>query len=48
MLGQLKRTFRFWSIATFRALYCAFVRPHLEYAAAIWSPHQRWVIGPKK
>jgi len=41
MLGQLKRTFRFWTIATFRTLYCAFVRPHLEYAAVIWSPHSK-------
>ena len=41
MLGQLKRTFRFWTIATFRTLYCAFVRPHLEYAAAVWSPHSK-------
>ena len=33
ILGQLKRTFRFWTIETCRNLYCAFVRPHLEYAA---------------
>ncbi len=36
-----KRTFRFWTIATCRTLYCAFVRPHLEYAAAVWSPHSK-------
>jgi ribonuclease P/MRP protein subunit RPP40 len=41
ILGQLKRTFRFWTIATCRTLYCAFVRPHLEYAAAVWSPHSK-------
>jgi ribonuclease P/MRP protein subunit RPP40 len=37
ILGQLKRTFRFWTIETCRNLYCAFVRPHLEYAAPAWS-----------
>ena len=37
ILGQLRRTFRFWT-DTFRKLYCAYVRPHLEYAV-VWSPH---------
>ena len=41
ILGQLKRTFRYWTIDTCRTLYCAFVRPHLEYAAAVWSPHSK-------
>jgi len=41
ILGQLKRTFKFWTIATCRTLYCAFVRPHLEYAAAVWFPYSK-------
>jgi len=38
ILGQLKRSFRFWTLDTFRTIYCAYVRPHLEYAAVVWSP----------
>ncbi len=41
ILGQLRRTFRFWTDTTFRTLYCAYVRPHLEYAAVVWSPHTK-------
>jgi len=37
-LGQLRRTFRFWTIDTCKTLYCAYVRPHLEYASSVWSP----------
>jgi len=37
ILGQLKRTFRYWTIDICRTLYCVFVRPHLEYAAVVWS-----------
>ena len=33
ILGQLKRTFKFWTVNTFKTLYTAFIRPHLEYAA---------------
>jgi len=38
ILGQLKRSFRYWTLDTCRTLYCAYVRPHLEYAAVVWSP----------
>ena len=41
ILGQLRRTFRHWNIDTFKTLYCAFVRPHLEYAAVVWSPSSK-------
>ena len=37
ILGQLKRSFRYWTLDTCRTLYCAYVRPHLEYAAVVWS-----------
>jgi hypothetical protein len=37
-LGILRRTFKTWSDArTFKTLYTAFVRPHLEYAAPVWN-----------
>jgi hypothetical protein len=39
ILGQLRRSFRFWTNTTFKTLYCAYVRPHLEYAAVVWFPY---------
>ena len=40
-MGQLKRTFRFWTKSTFKTIFSAFVRPHLEYAAPVWSPYSK-------
>ena len=39
VLGQLKRAFKYWTINTFKQLYVAFVRPHLEYAVTAWCPY---------
>lgn len=39
ILGQLNRTFKYWTVENFKVIYCAYVRPHLEYAAPVWSPH---------
>ena len=39
ILGQLKRTFKYRTVENFKVIYCAYVRPHLEYAAPVWSPH---------
>ena len=38
VLATLKHTFKTWSPRTFKQLFETFVRPHLEYAAAIWNP----------
>ena len=41
IVGQIRRSFSFLNCETFRRIYCAFVRPHLEYGQAAWSPHLR-------
>ena len=38
---MLKKSFKFWDQRTFKKLYGAFIRPHLEYGASIWNPHQK-------
>ena len=35
----LRRTIRHWNKQVWLALYTTLVRPHVEYAANIWSPH---------
>ena len=41
-LGYLYRKFyRHANSSTLLQLYLAYVRPHLEYAAAVWDPHQQ-------
>ena len=39
MVGLIRRTFSYLDPKMFRMLFTAFVRPHLEYAVAVWSPH---------
>ena len=39
IMGLIRRSFSFLSCDLFRRLYISFVRPHLEYAQAVWSPH---------
>ena len=38
MMGLIRRSFSFLDGPLFLKLYTAFVRPHLEYAQATWSP----------
>ena len=38
IVGQI-RSFSFLDCETFRRIFVAFVRPHLEYCQAVWSPH---------
>ena len=39
MVGLIRRTFTLLDLKTFSKLYTSLVRPHLEYAQCIWSPH---------
>ena len=39
IVGLIRRTFSFLDCRMFKKLYTTFVRPHLEYAQAVWSPH---------
>ena len=41
ILGRLKRTFVSIDPMSFRVLYTSLVRPHLEFAVPVWSPHQK-------
>lgn len=44
IVGLIRRSFSFLSCYLFRKLYIAFVRPHLEYAQAVWAPHSAKLI----
>ena len=44
MLGLIKRNFIYMDRNTFILLYKSLVRPHLEYANSVWSPHMKGVI----
>ena len=39
IVGQIRRSFSFLDPETFRRIFVAFVRPHIEYCQAVWSPH---------
>ena len=39
IMGLIRRTFSFLDVKLFKQLYTSFVRPHLEYGQAVWSPH---------
>ena len=38
-MGLIRRSFSFLDVSLFKKLYISFVRPHLEYAQAVWSPY---------
>lgn len=39
IMGILRRTMEYMDMNTFKLLYTALVRPHLEYANQVWCPH---------
>ena len=39
IVGLIRRSFSFLDCELFKKLFVTFVRPHLEYAQAVWSPH---------
>ena len=39
IVGQIRRSFSYLDCDTFRRIYTAFVRSHLEYGQTIWSPY---------
>lgn len=40
ILGLIKRSSRdFLNTSTMKLLYCALVRPHLEYCSSVWTPY---------
>ena len=41
MLGIIRTSFKFMDPTIFNLLYKSLVRPHVEYASAIWSPHTK-------
>ena len=44
IMGLIRRTFCYLDAELFKKLYTTFVRPHLEYAQSVWSPHLRTQI----
>ena len=40
-MGAIRRSFTDLNSDNFRNLFTTMIRPHLEYAAAVWSPHMK-------
>ena len=39
IMGAIRRSFLYLDEENFKYLFKSIVRPHLEYAACVWSPH---------
>ena len=39
LLGLLRHTFKYLNAESLTLLYKSIIRPHLEYATSVWSPH---------
>ena len=39
IVGLMRRSFSYLDPTSFKKLFCAFVRPHLEYGQSVWAPH---------
>lgn len=44
IVGLIRRSFSYLDKQSFKKMYCAFVRTHLEYGQIIWSPSSRKYI----
>jgi exonuclease III len=38
ILGMIRRSYEYIDSSTMKLLFCALVRPHLEFASTVWSP----------
>ena len=45
IVGLIRRSFSYLDGNSFKKMYSALVRPHLEYAQAVWAPHSRKLIN---
>ena len=45
VLGMIRRSFSFLDVLTLVTLFTSFVRPHLEYGQAVWSPSRLGLIN---
>ena len=45
LTGMLRRSFVHLDKVTFKLLFTSIVRPHLEYGAPVWNPHQKKLIN---
>ena len=41
VVGTIRRSFEYLDKDTFKKLCTALVRPHLEYANAVWNPYKK-------
>ena len=37
VLGRMRKTFQFFNIRLFKIIYPTYIRPHLEFASAVWN-----------
>ena len=44
IMGIIRRTYTHLDLDSFKLLFKALVRPHLEYGAPIWYPHLKYLI----
>ena len=45
IVGLIRRSFSYLDCNSFKKMYTAFVRPHLEYAQAVWAPHSQKYVN---
>ena len=45
IVGMIRRAFTYLDGESFKRLFVALVRPHLEYAQAVWSPKRKKLIA---